>query len=52
MEVTIPGGRGDRRRRDVRGRGDVGRSDQEMGHFRLGTEIESMETLGGRLEFN
>ncbi len=50
-EVIVPGGRGVRRRRGVGGRGDVGRSDQEMGCLRLGMEIESMETLGGRLEF-
>ena len=30
----------------------MGRSDQEMGSFRLGMEIKSMETLRGRLEFN
>jgi hypothetical protein len=52
MEVIVPGGRGVRRRRGVGGRGDMGRSDQEMGCLRLGTEIKCMETLGGRLEFN
>ncbi len=30
----------------------MGRSDQDMGCLRLGTEIKSMETLGGRFEFN
>ncbi len=41
-----------RRRRVVGGRGDVGRSDQEESCLRLGTEIKSMETFGGRLEFD
>ena len=30
----------------------MGRSDQEVGSLRLGTKIKSMETLGGRLEFD
>jgi len=50
MEVIVPGGL--RRRRGVGGRGEVGRSDQEVGSLRLGTEIKSMETIGGRLEFD
>jgi hypothetical protein len=53
MEVIVLRSRGHRRRSVIRGSGgDVGRCDQEMGCFRLGTEIEGMETFGGRFELN